>query len=200
MKRIAGAFSHALISSNHLRTFDVHPRDRPLFTIASANCFTTPWLMLRVCLRVCSGKRKRFLFFSFPFLLFSLPFKARPRKQREWVLPRGWPSKADFGIFSNVHSYCSHEQMPTEVLYLSVPLKRNVALCRCNTIHAYFCFHVPQGHVFRDKLQRTKIRKRRGKIKIRRRKRRSKLSSGDFNNLCHAGGTIITRKNGAAGP
>lgn len=87
MKRIAGAFSHALISSNHLRTFDVHPRDRPLFTIASANCFTTPWLMLRVCLRVCSGKRKRFLFFSFPFLLFSLPFKARPRKQREWVLP-----------------------------------------------------------------------------------------------------------------
>lgn len=77
MKRIAGAFSHALISSNHLRTFDVHPRDRPLFTIASANCFTTPWLMLRVCLRVCSGKRKRFLFF-FPFLFFSSLFSLKP--------------------------------------------------------------------------------------------------------------------------
>lgn len=80
MKRIAGAFSHALISSNHLRTFDVHPRDRPLFTIASANCFTTPWLMLRVCLRVCSGKRKRFLFFflSFSFLFFSSLFPLKP--------------------------------------------------------------------------------------------------------------------------
>lgn len=95
MKRIAGAFSHALISSNHLRTFDVHPRDRPLFTIASANCFTTPWLMLRVCLRVCSGKRKRFLFF-FPFLFFSSLFPLKPghvNNASEFFLEAGRPKR-----------------------------------------------------------------------------------------------------------
>lgn len=93
--------------------------------------------MLRVCLRVCSGKRKRFLFFPF------LPFKARPRKQRSVpsLLEAGPKRISEY--FQTFVLIALTEQMPSYCvsLSLSVPLKRNVTLLRrCNTILAYFCF------------------------------------------------------------
>lgn len=134
--------------------------------------------MLRVCLRVCSGKRKRFLFFPF------LPFKARPRKQRAVSLPPG-PPKADFGIFSNVRSYCSHgtdAELLCLSLSLSVPLKRNVTLLRrCNTILAYFCFLSLRKDTYFVINQRIR--------EIQKNKEEGNYPWRDFNNLCHAGGT-----------
>lgn len=118
-RRIAGA------SFRLLRRGSILVIVHPLFTIASANCFTTPWLMLRVCLRVCSGKGNDSFFF---LLFFSSLFPLNPGhvNNASSLLPRGWPQSGFRNIFRR--SFLLLSRTDAEVLY---PLSLSVSLSLC---------------------------------------------------------------------
>lgn len=129
-RRIAGAFSHRLISP---RTFLVIVHCLPwslgkLFYNNVAHAARLPSCLL--------GKKETIPFF---FLFFPL----KPGRVNNEQSPPFWAAQSGFrNIFKRSFLLLSRNRCRVIVsLSLSVPLKRNVTLLRrCNTILAYFCF------------------------------------------------------------
>lgn len=161
-RRIAGAFSHRLISP---RTFLVIVHCLPwslgkLFYNNVAHAARLPSCLL--------GKKETIPFF---FLFFPLKPGRVNNEQSPSLLGRPKRISEYFQTFVLI---ALTEQMPSYCisLSLSVPLKRNVTLLRrCNTILAYFCFlslRKDTYFVINQRIREIQKNKEEGKVSLER--------------------------------